>query len=65
VGEVQRPLNQKLGSKPLRAIDFVLRFVLSIKSKFKKFILSIVITNLDVKSMALKGFELNFWFKGF
>jgi hypothetical protein len=35
VGEVQNPLNQKLCSKALRAVDFALRFVLSIKSKFK------------------------------
>jgi hypothetical protein len=32
---VQNPLNQKLGSKPLRAVDFASRFVLSIKFKFK------------------------------
>jgi hypothetical protein len=35
VGEVQSPLNQKLSSKSLRSVDFVSRFVLSIKSKFK------------------------------
>jgi hypothetical protein len=34
VGEVQSPLNQKLGLKILRAVDFALRFVLLIKSKF-------------------------------
>jgi hypothetical protein len=35
VEEVQSPLNQKLSSKSLRAIDFASRFVLLIKSKFK------------------------------
>jgi hypothetical protein len=34
-GEVQSPLNQNLGSKPLKAVDFASRFVLLIKSKFK------------------------------
>jgi hypothetical protein len=32
VGEVQNPLNQKLGSKPLRAVDFASRFVIIIES---------------------------------
>jgi hypothetical protein len=35
VGEVQSPLNQKLSSKSLRAVDFASRFILSIKFKFK------------------------------
>jgi hypothetical protein len=35
VGEVQSSLNQKLGSKLLRAVDFASRFILLIKSKFK------------------------------
>jgi hypothetical protein len=48
-GEVQIPLNQKLGSKPLRAVDFTLRFIIIIES-----------TNLDAKLTALKDFEPNF-----
>jgi hypothetical protein len=31
-GEVQSPLNQKLSSKPLRAVDFASRFVITIES---------------------------------
>jgi hypothetical protein len=34
-GEVQSPLNQKLNSKFLRAVDFTSRFILSIKFKLK------------------------------
>jgi hypothetical protein len=33
-GEVQSPLNKKLSSKFLRAVNFALKFVFSIKSKF-------------------------------
>jgi uncharacterized Rmd1/YagE family protein len=60
VGEIQRSLNQKLGLKFLKAVDFVLRFILLIKSKNLnlKFVLSIFITNLNAKSTALKRFEL-------
>jgi hypothetical protein len=35
VGEVQSILNQKISSKSSRTIDFISRFVLLIKSKFK------------------------------
>jgi hypothetical protein len=32
VGEVQNPLNQKLGSKLLRAVDFTSKFIINIES---------------------------------
>jgi hypothetical protein len=46
VGEVQSTLNQKIGSKSSRTIDFVSRFILLINLS-SKFVLSIIITNLD------------------
>jgi hypothetical protein len=52
VGEVQRTLNQKFGSKPFRTVDFALRFIIIIESM-----------NLDTKSTVLEGFEPNFLFK--
>jgi hypothetical protein len=36
-GEVQNPLNQKLSLKPLRAVDFVSRFVITIEIMNFKF----------------------------
>jgi hypothetical protein len=59
--EVQNPLNKKIISKPLRAVDFASRFVITIESMNFEFIKS---TNLDAKSTALKDFEPNVWFKG-
>jgi hypothetical protein len=56
VGEVQSTLNKKNGSKPSRTIDFASRFILLIKSNLK-FILSIIITNINAKSTVIKGFE--------
>jgi hypothetical protein len=35
--EIQRALNQKFGLKPSEAVDFVLRFVIIIKSMNFKF----------------------------
>jgi hypothetical protein len=49
VGEVERFLNKKVGSKPSGVIDFASRFVLLINSKFK------IITNLDAKSTLQKA----------
>jgi hypothetical protein len=34
-GEVQRALNQKVGSKSSETVDFISRFILLIDSKFK------------------------------
>jgi hypothetical protein len=36
-GEVQIPLNQKLSSKLLKAVNFVLRFIITIESTNFKF----------------------------
>jgi hypothetical protein len=58
-GEVQSPLNQKMNSKRLRAVDFTLRFILSIKYKFKIHNFNNY-TNLNAKSTVLESFELNF-----
>jgi hypothetical protein len=43
------------GSKSLKSVDFALRFVFLIK-----FIFLIIITIFNVKSTAVKNFELNF-----
>jgi hypothetical protein len=40
VEEIQRPLNQKLSSKPSEIVDFALRFVLLINFKFEIHIFS-------------------------
>jgi hypothetical protein len=52
-------LNQKISSKPLSSIDFILRFVFFICSKF----FSHLFTNFDAKSMNERSFELIFEFK--
>jgi hypothetical protein len=57
VGEIQRDLNQKVGSKLSGAVDFTSRFVIIIESMNFKFIKS---TNLDAKSTAPKDFKLIF-----
>jgi hypothetical protein len=49
----------KIDSKPLLVIDFVLRFVLFICSKF----FSHLFTNLDAKSINGRDFKLIFEFK--
>jgi hypothetical protein len=52
-------LNSKIDSKSLSSIDFVLRFIVFICSKF----FSHLFTNLDAKSMDERGFEPIFEFK--
>jgi hypothetical protein len=49
VGEVQSPLNQKLGSKLLRVVDFASRFVITIESmKFEaRFVITLKLWDWD------------------
>jgi hypothetical protein len=59
LGLIQRPFNLKIGLKSFSFVDFALRFIFFIYSKF----FSHLFTNLDERSTDEKDFESIFGFK--